>query len=172
MTRHFGRMIASAWLICGGVAASSAASASYQHVLLISVDGMHAIDLANFVAAHPRSCRFPASTPFAMEPAAPVLVVAEALAEIGSCATVPMSVMSPRTSIVVSRFGSYAMPPGTRWLSAATVEITSSSVSPSEYELVRIDLHFVRRRNVAADARVGDAVDLFDARYDDVVRVE
>ncbi|MCW6510224.1 alkaline phosphatase family protein [Lichenifustis flavocetrariae] len=55
MTRHFGRMIASAWLICGGVAASSAASASYQHVLLISVDGMHAIDLANFVAAHPQS---------------------------------------------------------------------------------------------------------------------
>jgi len=32
-----------------------AASAPVQHVLLISVDGMHAIDLQNYVAAHPNS---------------------------------------------------------------------------------------------------------------------
>jgi hypothetical protein len=36
-------------------AAAPAVSAGYQHVLLISVDGMHAIDLANWIQAHPSS---------------------------------------------------------------------------------------------------------------------
>ncbi len=40
----------------GPIAAASPAVASkYQHVLLISVDGMHAIDLVNWVQAHPTS---------------------------------------------------------------------------------------------------------------------
>jgi hypothetical protein len=60
-------------LMCGasvGLAAASAAAATpvgrYQHVLLISIDGMHAVDLQNFIARHPtarwRTCR---RTPFA-----------------------------------------------------------------------------------------------------------
>jgi hypothetical protein len=36
-------------------AASPAVTSSYQHVLLISVDGMHAIDLANWIQSHPSS---------------------------------------------------------------------------------------------------------------------
>jgi hypothetical protein len=35
--------------------AGKAAAAPYEHVLLISVDGMHALDMANFIAAHPAS---------------------------------------------------------------------------------------------------------------------
>jgi len=35
--------------------ADSAPAAPVQHVLLISVDGMHAVDLQNYVAAHPNS---------------------------------------------------------------------------------------------------------------------
>ena len=50
-------------------------------------------------------------------------------------AIVATLVMSPRTSIVVSRFGSFAIPPGTRWLSAETTEMTSSSVSPAAESL-------------------------------------
>lgn len=50
-------------LLCGAslglAAASGAATAasvgSYQHVLLISIDGMHAVDLQNFIARHPAS---------------------------------------------------------------------------------------------------------------------
>ncbi len=38
--------------LCGGAATAAPA---YQHVLLISIDGMHSIDLANYVAAHPSS---------------------------------------------------------------------------------------------------------------------
>jgi hypothetical protein len=45
-----------------GLAASPAASgvaphkgAKYEHILVISVDGLHAVDLANYVAAHPAS---------------------------------------------------------------------------------------------------------------------
>jgi hypothetical protein len=34
---------------------ASLAAAPYAHVLLISIDGLHAIDLANYVAAHPSS---------------------------------------------------------------------------------------------------------------------
>lgn len=36
-------------------AGASIAAAPYAHVLLISIDGMHAIDLANYTAAHPSS---------------------------------------------------------------------------------------------------------------------
>jgi hypothetical protein len=35
--------------------AAPAVSPTYQHVLLISIDGMHAIDLANWIEAHPTS---------------------------------------------------------------------------------------------------------------------
>ena len=34
---------------------TGAAAAPYKHVLLISVDGLHALDVANYVAAHPDS---------------------------------------------------------------------------------------------------------------------
>ncbi len=37
------------------VAATPAVTSTYQHVLLISVDGLHAIDLANYIQAHPTS---------------------------------------------------------------------------------------------------------------------
>ena len=36
-------------------AAQPAVASNYQHVLLISVDGMHAIDLANWIQNHPNS---------------------------------------------------------------------------------------------------------------------
>ncbi|WP_337271283.1 alkaline phosphatase family protein [Oryzifoliimicrobium ureilyticus] len=36
-------------------AATSANAKPYEHVLLISVDGLHAVDLANYVSAHPQS---------------------------------------------------------------------------------------------------------------------
>ncbi len=49
-------------LMCGAslaLAAAGAAAAApvgtYQHVLLISIDGMHAVDLQNFIARHPNS---------------------------------------------------------------------------------------------------------------------
>jgi predicted AlkP superfamily pyrophosphatase or phosphodiesterase len=35
--------------------ATARADAPYQHVLLLSVDGLHAVDVANYVAAHPDS---------------------------------------------------------------------------------------------------------------------
>ena len=35
--------------------AAPAVTAAYQHVLVVSVDGMHAIDLANYIQAHPDS---------------------------------------------------------------------------------------------------------------------
>ena len=41
--------------VVGIAASNSLAAAPYAHVLLISIDGMHAIDLANYVAAHPSS---------------------------------------------------------------------------------------------------------------------
>jgi hypothetical protein len=37
----------------GAMATSAAIAAPYEHVLLISVDGMHALDFANYVAGHP-----------------------------------------------------------------------------------------------------------------------
>ncbi len=39
-------------LLCG---AAAAAPAPYAHVLLISVDGLHALDLSNYAASHPNS---------------------------------------------------------------------------------------------------------------------
>jgi hypothetical protein len=42
-------------LAVGSVGNSVAATAPYQHVLLISIDGMHAIDLANYIAANSQS---------------------------------------------------------------------------------------------------------------------
>ena len=38
-----------------GMVQAQAAPANYEHVLLISIDGMHAIDMANYVVAHPTS---------------------------------------------------------------------------------------------------------------------
>jgi predicted AlkP superfamily pyrophosphatase or phosphodiesterase len=38
-----------------GASAGIPASAPYHHVLLISIDGMHAVDLQNYIAAHPGS---------------------------------------------------------------------------------------------------------------------
>ena len=46
-------MLSAAGLCLSAVGATAAAP--YAHVLLISVDGLHAIDLANYVAAHPSS---------------------------------------------------------------------------------------------------------------------
>ena len=44
---------ASLGLAAASGAATAAAVGSYQHVLLISIDGMHAVDLQNFIASHP-----------------------------------------------------------------------------------------------------------------------
>jgi type I phosphodiesterase/nucleotide pyrophosphatase len=41
--------------LAGALSDSSAIAAPYKHVLLISVDGLHALDLANYVAANPTS---------------------------------------------------------------------------------------------------------------------
>ena len=41
--------------LAGALSNSSAIAAPYKHVLLISIDGLHALDLANYVAAHPDS---------------------------------------------------------------------------------------------------------------------
>ena len=44
-------------LVGAGLLAVSAAQAqsNIKHVLLISVDGLHALDVSNYVAAHPSS---------------------------------------------------------------------------------------------------------------------
>jgi hypothetical protein len=57
MTRHLkGFSLGAAILLpLLGPCQVRAASAPYEHVLLISVDGLHAIDLANYVATHPKS---------------------------------------------------------------------------------------------------------------------
>src|SRR6476619_7248121 len=41
--------------LAGALSASSAVASPYKHVLLISVDGLHALDLANYVATNPAS---------------------------------------------------------------------------------------------------------------------
>lgn len=46
---------ASVSLAVGAASAAAAAPPAYHHVLLISVDGMHAVDLQNYVASHPGS---------------------------------------------------------------------------------------------------------------------
>jgi len=38
-----------------GEVPNAAVAPAYQHVLLISVDGMHAVDLTNWVKNHPNS---------------------------------------------------------------------------------------------------------------------
>ena len=48
-------LLATATLLCGRAAAAPAVPSTYQHVLVISVDGMHAIDLANYIQANPGS---------------------------------------------------------------------------------------------------------------------
>ncbi len=48
-------LLATASLIAGHAAAAPAVPSTYQHVLVISVDGMHASDLANYIQAHPDS---------------------------------------------------------------------------------------------------------------------
>ena len=78
--------------------------------------------------------------------------------------------MSPRTSIAVWRFGSYAKPPGTRWLSFETVLMTSLSVRFAAASFVGIDLDLVRRRDDAADIGERDAGNLLDLRHDHVLR--
>jgi hypothetical protein len=42
-------------LACAAVAASRAEAPKIEHVLLISVDGLHAIDVSNYITAHPDS---------------------------------------------------------------------------------------------------------------------
>ena len=58
-------------LMCGvslGLSAAGAATAAplgrYEHVLLISIDGMHAVDLQNFIAqcATAARCAWPSAT--------------------------------------------------------------------------------------------------------------
>src|ERR1700676_2191121 len=45
----------SASLVAGGVAQGLQASATVQHVLLLSIDGAHALDIANYVRLNPKS---------------------------------------------------------------------------------------------------------------------
>ncbi|HVO00566.1 MAG TPA: alkaline phosphatase family protein [Candidatus Cybelea sp.] len=42
-------------LASGSFVAAAQAETAYKHILLISIDGMHAIDVANYVAANPQS---------------------------------------------------------------------------------------------------------------------
>ena len=57
-------LFAAALLAALSLGASAVLAAGpYQHVLLISIDGMHAIDLANYAAGHPSST---SSSPGAM----------------------------------------------------------------------------------------------------------
>jgi hypothetical protein len=56
--RSINRALAAAMLSAAGLclnAVGAVAAAPYAHVLLISVDGLHAIDLANYAATHPSS---------------------------------------------------------------------------------------------------------------------
>ena len=47
-------LLVAASLFCAGIARADSNS-NIKHVLLISVDGLHALDVANYVAAHPNS---------------------------------------------------------------------------------------------------------------------
>jgi hypothetical protein len=49
------KLLAAAAMAASSLVATHAAAAAYKHVLLISVDGLHALDLANYVSAHPDS---------------------------------------------------------------------------------------------------------------------
>ena len=46
---------ATSLIACAAGSVAQAQAAPYQHVLLISIDGMHGIDLQNYVSAHPTS---------------------------------------------------------------------------------------------------------------------
>jgi hypothetical protein len=46
------KLLAAAAMAASSLVATHAAAAAYKHVLLISVDGLHALDLANYVSAH------------------------------------------------------------------------------------------------------------------------
>ncbi len=55
-TRNILRALALACALAGGTAlAAPVADRTYRHVLLISVDGLHAVDVANFIKAYPES---------------------------------------------------------------------------------------------------------------------
>ena len=56
--KAFSRLLAAgalSALALGSAVDADAAEGSYGHILLISIDGMHALDLANYVAANPGS---------------------------------------------------------------------------------------------------------------------
>ena len=55
MTKIQSLLMACTMLTATAASAAPAVTATYQHVLLISVDGMHAIDLTNWIEAHPSS---------------------------------------------------------------------------------------------------------------------
>ena len=56
MTSCQARLLSAAiGLTACAIMAGSAEAAAYARVLLVSIDGMHAIDLANYVASHPQS---------------------------------------------------------------------------------------------------------------------
>ena len=48
-------LLVTASMVVGSADAAPAVTPTYQHVLVISVDGMHAVDLANYIQAHPDS---------------------------------------------------------------------------------------------------------------------
>jgi len=54
MNKFMASLLVGTSLICA-VAVTPANAKPYEHVLLISVDGLHAVDLANYVATHPKS---------------------------------------------------------------------------------------------------------------------
>ena len=47
--------LSTALLALGSCCGAAAAKSSIEHVLLISVDGMHASDLSRYISAHPQS---------------------------------------------------------------------------------------------------------------------
>ena len=54
MNSHIVKLLCGASLGLAAISgAAAAAPAPYQHVLLISIDGMHAVDLQNYIASHP-----------------------------------------------------------------------------------------------------------------------
>jgi predicted AlkP superfamily pyrophosphatase or phosphodiesterase len=54
ITRRLLPLFAAAIMFCAGIAQAESSS-NIKHVLLISVDGLHALDVSNYVAAHPNS---------------------------------------------------------------------------------------------------------------------
>ncbi len=52
---HLSVLLATAALVCAFAAPAAAQSGNIKHVLLVSVDGMHALDVANYVAKNPQS---------------------------------------------------------------------------------------------------------------------